>query len=274
MKKIRILALTAAVALCLCACGKKEAAPAAPAAAPAAAAESSTPLALNHWFMSASTWSSPNGATVHINATPNRFLEGQTAAFVVRLEGEEIANIPFDWNGTQYTASAELNGANGYCYYVVLNDVYGSVTEVSVNTPTDPRFDTLINLEDALNSYCNVVVDNSTVTADKLILDSGSIQVQAPKLGNDGKTITCVDVLLILKLNGEPVAKESLIMQGTDDIGYYTLELSNVSFALPQMEGDHQLSLELEVKLSNGQMLTAPGGSWYSSDEGLMSAVG
>lgn len=273
MKKIRIFSILMLLMLALCACGKTEA-PAETTVAPTAEPTLPAPLTLTDWTMSASTWSSPNGATVHISATPNRYVEGQSASFIVRLEGEEITSTPCDWDGQQYTASADLNGANGYCYYMVLNDVYGSVTEVSVNTPTDPRFDTLINLEDALNSYCNVVVDNSTVTADKLILDSGSIQVQAPKLGNDGKTITCVDVLLILKLNGEPVAKESLIMQGTDDIGYYTLELSNVSFALPQMEGDHQLSLELEVKLSNGQMLTAPGGSWYSSDEGLMSAVG
>jgi hypothetical protein len=224
--------------------------------------------------MSATTWSSPNGATVHISATPNRFAEGQSAAFIVRLEGEEIANIPCEWDGQLYTASADLNAANGYCYYILLTDVSGSTVEVSVNTPTDPRFDTLINLEDALNSYCNLVVDETTVTADKLILNSGSIQVQAPKLGNDGNTITCVDVLLILSLNGEKIAKQALVMQGTDDIGYYTLELSKVSFDLPQMEGDQQLSLDLEVKLSNDQILSAPGGTWYSSDAGLMPAFG
>ena len=43
---------------------------------------------------------------------------------------------------------------------------------------------------------------------------------------------------------------------------------------LPQMEGDQQLSLELEVKLSNDQILTAPGGVWYNNDDGLLSAVG
>lgn len=273
MKKIRFLAILALLLLALCACGKTEA-PAETTTAPTAEAALPAPLTLTDWTMSASTWSSPNGATVHIAATPNRYVEGQSASFVVRLEGEEIASTPCDWDGQQYTASADLNGANGYCYYIILNDVYGSVIEVSVNTPVDPRFDTLINLEDALNSYCAVLVDKSTVTGDKLVLNSGSIEVQAPKLGNDGKTITCVDVLLILKLNGEQIAKEALIMQGTDDIGYYTLELSNVSFDLPQMEGDQQLSVDLEVKLSNDQILSAPGGTWYSSDDGLLSAVG
>lgn len=273
MKKIRILALTAAVVLCLCACGKKEAAPAAPAAAPAAA-ESAAPLTLNHWFMSASTWSSPNGATVHINATPSRFLEGQTAAFVVRMEGEEVANIPCDWNGTQYTASAELNGANGYCYYITLTDVDGTATEIPVNTPTALLDETLVNLEDALNSYCHLTVDSSEVSGNRLILKSGHVEVQAPRLGNDGQDISCVDVLLILSLNGEKIAKHPLVMQSNSDVGYYSLELSDVDFKLPQMEADHQVSLELEVKLSNGQILTAPGGNWYNSDDGLLSAVG
>lgn len=275
MKKIRILALIALFVLALCACDKKTEAPAETTAAPAAVeATLPAPLTLTDWTMSATTWSSPNGATVHITATPNRFVEGQHASFIVRLEGEEIANVPCDWDGQQYTAAADLNGANGYCYYIVLDDVYGSVTEVSVNTPTDPRFDTLINLEDALNSYCAVVVDKSTVTGSKLTLNAGTIEVQAPKLGNDGKTITCVDVLLILRLNGEQISQKAMIMQGTDDIGYYTLDLSNVTFDLPQMEGDQQLALDLEVKLSNDQILTAPGGTWYSSDDGLMSAFG
>ena len=273
MKKIRILALLALLVLALCACSKAEAPAETTAAAPTESVPPA-PLTLTDWTMSASTWSSPNGATVHISATPSRYIEGQSASFIVRLEGEEISNTPCEWDGQFYTASADLNGANGYCYYIVLNDVYGAVTEVSVNTPTDPRVDTLINLEDALNSYCSVVVDKATVTDTKLTLNSGKIEVQAPKLGNDGQTITCVDVLLILSLNGERISKKAMVMQGTDDIGYYTLELSDVSFDLPQLEGDQQVSLELEVKLSNDQILSAPGGSWYSSDEGLMAAVG
>lgn len=273
MKKIRILAVLALLALALCACGKEEAA--VPATqAPATEATMPAPLTLTDWTMSASTWTSPNGATVHITATPSRYIEGQEASFVVRLEGEEAANVPCEWDGEHYTASADLNGANGYCYYIVLNDVYGSVTEVSVNTPTDPRYEALINMEDSLNSYCTIMVEESSATENKLTISKGKIEVQAPKIGNDGQTITCVDVLLILSLNGEKIAKKALVMQGTDDVGYYTLELSDLVYDLPAQEGDYQVSLELEVKLSNGQILTAPGGSWYGGDTGLMAAVG
>ena len=275
MKKHRISALIALliVALALSACGKEEA----PAATTEAAVVETTmpaPLTLTDWTMSASTWSSPNGATVHISATPNRYVEGQKATFIVRLEGEESANVPCEWDGTTYTASADLNAANGYCYYIVLDDVYGTVTEVSVNTPGDPRFETLINMEDSLNSYCNLVVEESSVTENTLHITAGSVQVQAPKIGNEGQTISCVDVLLILRLNGEQIDKKALVMQGTDDIGYYTLDLSDISFKLPEMEGDQQITLDLEVKLSNDQILSSPGGSWYNQDAGLLSAFG
>ena len=275
MKKIRILAVLAMLTLSLCACSKEAPVATTPATEPAPTeATVPVPLTLTDWTMSASTWSSPNGATVHITATPNRYIEGQRASFVVRLEGEEAANVPCEWDGQNYTASADLNGANGYCYYIVLNDVTGSVTEVSVNTPTDPRFESLINMEDSLNSYCSVVVEESSTENNKLTISRGSIQVQAPKIGNNGQTISCVDVLLILSLNGEKIAKKALVMQGTDDVGYYTLELSDLVYDLPTLEGDYQISLELEVKLSNDQILTAPGGVWHGGDEGLQAAVG
>ena len=277
MKKYHIFPLIALLvfALALSACGKEEAPATAP-AAQAAPAEMPAPgpLALTDWTMSASTWSSPNGATVHINATPSRYLEGESASFIVRLEGEEISNVPCEWDGKQYTAAAELNAANDYCYYIVLKDASGAALEVAVNTPAAPYDERLINMEDALNSYCTVTVDESTTTENALILNSGSVQVQAPKIGNDGQLITCVDVLLILSLNGEEIAKEALVMQGTDDVGFYSMELSDVSFELPKMEGDQQLFLDLKVTLSNGQVLNAPGGVWYNSDNGFMTAVG
>ena len=274
MKRTRFLALILVLALALCACGKD-----APAETTAAAAEPvettmPVPLTLTDWSMSATTWSSPNGATVHITATPSRYLEGQQAAFVVRLEGEESANVPCEWDGTHYTASADLNAANAYCYYILLTDANGSVIEVSVNTPTDPRDEALINMEDSLNSYCSLVVEDSAVADGKLTINAGSVQVQAPKIRNNGETIACADAMLILSFNGEKIAKEELTLESTDDIGFYQLALSGISFDLPQMDADQQLQLELEVTLTNGQTLSAPGGVWYANDAGLLPAVG
>ena len=68
-------------------------------------------------LLNATAWSSPNGATVNVDAVPNGYAEGQKAEFCVRLEGEEIARVPCEWDGKSYKASADLNAADGYCYY-------------------------------------------------------------------------------------------------------------------------------------------------------------
>lgn len=270
MKRNLSLALVLLLILTLCACGKGDTST--ETTAPEAA--SVIPLSLTDWTLSASTWSSPNGATVHITATPNRYAEGQSATFIVRLEGEEAANTPCEWDGTHYTAAADLNAADGYCYYMVLTDTNGAVTEVSVNTPTDTREEALINMEDALNAYCTIVVDQSAVENNKLILTSGDIQVQAPRITNDGQTIGWESALLNLTLDGENIGKKELTLEDTDDNGFYTLTISSLSFDLPEMEADQQIQLSLDVTLSNGQTLTAPGGIWYFNDGVLLTAVG
>lgn len=270
MKKNRMIAMLLVLALCLCACGKEE--PTQTEAAQESVQETLAPLNINSWELSASTWSSPNGATVNLSVAPSR--EAHSAFFVVRLEGEEIARTACEWKNGAYTASADLNAANGYCYYLVVNDLDGTAFEAGLNTPTDPRDETLINLEDALNSYCTVTVESSTVTENALILTGGYVQVQAPKLNDDGKPITVDKAILTLSFNGEKIAKEELALQETDVIGGFEQTLTDVVFQLPQMESDQQLSLDLEVTLSNGQSMSAPGGVWYYSDAGLLGAVG
>lgn len=275
MKRKNILALTLVLvfALSLAACGSKEPAET---TAPVATTEAVVfqPLALTDWTMSATTWSSPNGATISIAATPNYYDEANSATFIVRLEGEESANIPCQWDGSQYTASADLNAADGYCYYVVLTSADGTVTEVPVNTPTDPTDEAFINMADSLNAYCNVMIEQSQCAEGKLTITAGTVHVQAPKITNQGETITCKDVALVLYLNGEGIAKEALTLNETDDTNAYELVLSGVTFNIPEVEEGQQMELRLEVTLSNGQSLSAPGGLWYNSDKGLLPAVG
>jgi hypothetical protein len=274
MKKIRILALTAAVILCLCACGKKEAAPAAPAAAPAAA-ESAAPLALNHWFMSASTWSSPNGATVNITAIPNGYTEGQSAVFCVRLEGDDIASVPCQWDGSAYTASADLNCTDGYCYFVLLTAADGSFTEVAVNTPTYPIDDSLINMATALNAYCEVNIASAQQKGKDLVLEEGTATIQLPFLTLDTGAVTCQNAELLLNHNGEDVAVQKVTVSAADESGLCTADLSGIRFAVPDGIGnDHQLTLRMNVTLSNGHILSAAAGDWHYQNDQLTLAVG
>ena len=64
--------------------------PAAVVTAPAdALANVETEGDLESWEMTAAVWSSSNGATVTFKGHPRAYEEGQSASFVVRLEGQE-----------------------------------------------------------------------------------------------------------------------------------------------------------------------------------------
>lgn len=269
-KTILVLAaLITAFALMLTGCGSKE--PAETTGAPVSAED---PLGLQSWEMSATTWSSPNGATVHVTAVPNSHSDDQYAVFTVRLEGDDVQNIPCEWDGTAYTASAELNAADGYCYYVTLTTVDGEQAEIAVNTPAAPIDEALINMQSALNSYCHLLVESSDADSSKLTITGGSVQIQPPQIANNGEKITCAEAVLVLNFNGQEADRKVLSLSEPGQGGLYTLSIADIRFDIPEMEDDQQLSLQLDVTLSNGQTLTDANGTWFYDDGSLVSAVG
>lgn len=280
MKKMTILAVILALAIALTACGGEKAPEETTAAAVTTAATvpaetaASQPLTLTDWSMSASTWSSPNGATIHITATPNDYAEGQKADFVVRLESDDVLAIPCQWDGTSYTASADLNAANGYCYYVILTAADGTAAEVAVNTPAEPVNEAFINMEAALESYCSITVEESAFEGSQLTLTNCKVQVQAPAITNEGETISCQKAYLVLSFNGEELANDELTLEETGTAGLYETTISSMTFDIPEMEDDQKVELTLNATLSNGQALSAFGGDWVYNEEGLMPVVG
>lgn len=269
-KLLALVALIAVFALLCAGCGAEEA----PVETQTAAAPQEV-LSLKDWELSAATWSSPNGATVNLSATPAGYADGQSAAFVVRLEGEDVANIPCTYENGVYTASADLNGADGYCYYVVLTGADGTQSEVAVNVPTDPIDETLINMASSLESHCSVVVASSELDGQWLSITEGTLQIQPPKIVNQGESITCSKAALILDFNGEEAARIDLDVSAlVNENGTYSMELKDLPFEAPAMEDDQQISLRLDVALSNDQSLSAAGGTWFYTNGSLLMGVG
>lgn len=268
---LTMIALIAVFALALTGCGGKEA-PAETTAAPTVPAETTAEqapeLGLETYSLSTATWSSPNGATVNLAATPVGYVEGCSAFFIVRLDGEEVENVRCQWDGSQYIASADLNAANGLLYSLFMTSTDGSMLEI----PLDAG-DTVTNIASALESYCHVMVDGVSLEGGRMILGEGSVQVQAPRITNEGQAVTVSEAVLALSYNGGEVDRKSLeLKEGSDSL--YTLELENAAFEIPQMEDDQQLNLTLTVQLSNGHILTAAGGTFYYNNGMLLSAVG
>ena len=193
---------------------------------------------------------------------------------MVLLESDEITRIPCQWDGTCYTASADLNAANGYCYYVVLTTADGTVTEAAVNTPAEPTNEAFINMEASLESYCSVIVEESAFEDGKLTLVSGKVQVQTPAITNAGETITCREATLSLSLEGEVLKQEGLTLTQAEQTGLFEAVLDGIVFEIPELEAEQKVELALNAVLSNDQALSAYGGDWVSSQDGLMAAVG
>ena len=231
-------------------------------------------LELTGWTMNATAWSSPNGATVNVDAVPNGYMEGQKAEFCVRLEGEEIVKVPCEWDGKSYKASADLNAADGYCYYAILTAADGETLEVALNTPKAITDEALINMETALNSYCTLLVESSESADGKLTITGGTASIQPPRITNNGEAVTCTQATLVLSFNGDEIAMTSLLLPEAQQTGLYELNLAGTGFDIPAMEDDQQLSLRLDVTLSNGQTLTDANGTWIYMDGQLLSAVG
>lgn len=265
-----LIALTVVCAMAFCACGK-EAEQTQPVQEPF---QEDQALGLVSWELSAATWSSPNGATVNLTAVPERHVDGDNAAFVVRLEGEEIASTACDFDGASYTASLDLNAADGYCYYVVLSAKDGTRTEVAVNTPTSPTDETLIDMESSLNAYCSIAVTDCSFDGKWLTITNGQVQIQPPRIADNQETILCSEAVLVLSRNGEKVDSVSLALPDPGVNGGYDLQITSSAFQIPEMEDDQQLSLRLDVTLSNSQTLSAPGGTWFYNDGQLLLAVG
>lgn len=279
MKRMSILAVILALVLALSACGSEKA-PEATATAPATTAPAVTEapapivLALSDWSMSASTWSSPNGATIHISAVPETYADGLIASFEVRLNGEDVAVVPCEWDGTAFTASAELNAADGYSYYVVLTAADGSTEEIAVNTASEPTVEAFVNMNTALASYCSVTVEESSFEDGKLTLTTGKAQVQAPTITNNNEVITCAKAELVLLFNGETLDTQALALVETETAGLFEAQVQNITFDVPEMEDDQKLDLYLNVTLSNDQVLSAYGGNWFYNNKGLLPVVG
>ncbi len=258
MKKhfLTVIALLCALSLVLCGCGKKEPQVQAPA--------ETAPFGLSDVKLTTSTWSSPNGATVHLRAVPYGYKDGQSALFLVRQGTAEVASIPCQWDGTAYTADAELNAADGLSYSVLFTDHLGFSQEIPVDAP-----ESLVNMASALESYCTLLVEKTEYADGKLTVSEGTVTVQVPQITDGGHAVTVTDAKLILTFEGREVSSTEL------DLSSGAAEYSILAvLTVPELENDQQVVLSLEVTLSNGYVLTDEGGTFFYNEGELLTAVG
>ena len=229
--------------------------------------------ALVDWSLTGAAWSSNNGATVTVSATPTTYDESHTAALSVQLNGVEVEFVPCEWNGTAYTCAVDLTAANGYGYYFIITTADGNPTRMELNTPNNITDDTLVYMENALSAYANMVMESWEEKDGKLVVNSGFVQVQLPRL-TAGEGSGYAGSQLILKSNGTEIDRKAIDLPAGEGVGSYESSVSNQQFTLPALESDAILELWLEVTLSNGQIIETCACTWTYMDGALMPSVG
>ena len=279
-KNVLSILLAIVMVLSLCACGKKAETPAStesetPAPTTASQENAGRELSLTEVSFSVTTWSSPNGATVNLTAVPNEHAKGDSAEFVVRLDADTVASVPCEWKDNAYVASAELNGADGYGYYVIITGTDGSIAEIPVNTPEEPVDEALVNLASYLQSYCTLTLNDAALEGDNLTILSGYALVQAPRITENSDNVACAQASLVLTLDGQEIASMPLTMAPGETDRSYDSTITDMSFTIPgDLSDGQQLMLRLDAVLTNGQTLTAQGGSWTAQNGVVANAVG
>ena len=225
---------------------------------------------LQSWELNAAVWSSSNGATITLNAQPRAYEKGQGASFVVRLEGKEVENVSCDWNGSFYTASVDLEAADGYEYECVLFPPQGTSEHYTLSD----AYDSLVYMKRSLDAYCNLYISDFKDADGKFTVTAGFASVQLPQLTSGGAEVGFSKAQLIFSLNGETLETQDITLPQGEGQGSYESSLSNISFTMPQMDDDYQLDLTLVVTLSTGEELTANGGSWFYNNGELKMAAG
>lgn len=263
------------------ACSKKDETPedtTVPAAAEQslpAGAEDLGDTSLTGWRMEADAWSSSNGATVTFTATPKSYTDGQSVVFTALLDEIVVDEAECTWDGTEFTASLDLEAADGYAYRCTITAAGGDTEVIPLSGPDNLIYDSLVYMKNSLTAYCNLFVADWSENSGKLDITSGYVQVQLPQIQPKSSAVGYESAQLVLSLNGEQVEAQSITLPKGEGMGSYESALTSVSFQMPAMQDDYQLDLKLTVTLSDGQVISADGCSWYFNSGKLnMASVG
>lgn len=224
------------------------------------------------WALEATAWENRTGADVSLHAVPSILQPGTEAALIVRREGQEILRTNCTWEENGFRATASLDAADGYGYYLLLTYTDGQTQELDISTPEDPVWEIPVNLAQNLTASCVLVVNNWEQQDNTLVLVSAHAAVILPPLLTEDDSVA--NAYLILTHNGAEASRMSITLEPSEVAGSFDKTLHDLSFTLPKTQPDDVLELHLEVELTNGQVLNVYSTSWYLNGDELYAVVG
>lgn len=218
--------------------------------------------------LSAATWSDSQGADVTLTFQPQTHRDEDTVLLRVMQGETPVAEVSCQWDGTVYTATAQVPAGNGYTYALVIGEEVHTLA-----SPEDPQYPELVYLSDALSAYCNLVVGDWFVRDGVLTLETSFAHIQTPQLGDTG-TLQCTGARLVMKNGDTALAEFPIAPAPGEGDGSYECEVTAATFTLPELAEGEQVDLWLEATLSDGQVLTTCAATWYAMRSGFTMAAG
>lgn len=123
-----------------------------------------------------------------------------------------------------------------------------------------------------LPPYCNLVVESWTENPEGILLTAAYLQVQLPQ--PDTGELTVTDCELIFSRNGEQLRRYPVTPEPGEGENSWELTVTDLLLEQAQRAEGDELSLMLEVTLSDGRVLMAPGADWYRDADGIYLVVG
>ena len=178
------------------------------------------------------------------------------------------AEAPCQWDGAVYCAQAALYPTND-CTYIL--DLEGN--EYVLASPSNGAYPDLVNLQDSLSAYCNLVLGDWIIEGGRLTLDTCHLQVQAPRLG-DAALSENQAVRIQLRHRGDLIEGVTAELPHGEGAASYEGVLNGLSLTLPALEEGDAVDLWMEATLADGQMVSICAGTWTRDAMGWTMAAG
>ena len=196
-------------------------------------------------------------ARVLFSATPKEWAPGQTASLSVLRNGEKVAEAPCTIDGAVCTTSVDLPLADGYEYHFVTTDAEGNqkFQYLDIGNCSYLKSDTALLVE-------SWIIPDATYRRNTLHILGLEITVSQPLLSEKYEAPTWTRLDYVISINGQDVRRESFLDSDLVEATEFSFSESDLVFSDVTISNGDQVSLSVDVVLSNGMGETLPLATW------------
>ena len=200
----------------------------------------------------------PNGsARVIFTATPREWAPGQTASLSVLLCGAKVAEVPCTIDGAVCTATVDLPLEDGYEYHFVTTDAAGG-----------QKFQYLVN------SNCSYLKSDTTLMVEYWVVPDVAYRrntlyilgiemlMTQPLISEQYESPSWTQMDYVVSINGHETRRESFLEAYARDSIEFSISESSIAFSDISLQNGDQVTLSIEVALSNDLAESCTVGSW------------